>query len=113
MGDLLSGKSIGAKTLDDVFLPHVKRGDCIELSCDVPSFMNVEYPVLSLYSVHSVVKVFLDDDLIYSYGEEAYENGDLLGYGYQFVKLPTDYVGKNINYLRCGDVHNDRLLDVL
>ena len=76
--------------LSELSFPAVKKGTHISYST-VLKGETVDNPMIVLYSVHSVIKVYLDDELIHEYGAE---NWHMLGYGYMNVELPDDYVGK-------------------
>lgn len=51
----------------------------------------VERPLLRIYVIHSLVKLYLDEELIYTHGRT---DGHLLGYGYLLIPLPEDYSGR-------------------
>ena len=77
--------------------PMFDRGDEIFLDYDIPEDVNVDNPELMFYTVHSVVEVFLDGELVYEYGMEGYSQGKLIGYGYNYVELPDDFAGKHLS----------------
>lgn len=81
--------------LSELKFPLTNRGDVIVMTNSLPSeFM--EHPVLRIYNTYSDMKVCLDGEEIYRYGQEDYDAGKVVGYGYHFVDLPADYTGKNI-----------------
>ena len=82
-------------SLSSYGFPVAKRGDWIILSRDLPSDLpdNVS---MSLHSVYSVTRVYIDGECIYEYGLDRYENGEFLGYGTRFISLPSDAAGKEI-----------------
>ena len=78
--------------LSDFTFPTVERGTHISYSTVLKGDA-VDNPMVMLYSVHSVMKVFIDDELIHEYGDTSWH---MLGYGYMNVDLPDDYVGKTL-----------------
>lgn len=82
-------------SLDDFHMPVTNKGDFVELKTILPD--NLEDRVaISTYPVHSVLKVYVDDELIFENGEDRYERGLMIGYGHQFIPLPDDASGKEI-----------------
>jgi diguanylate cyclase (GGDEF)-like protein len=82
--------------LSETLFPMCSRGDVLTLTRVLSSDSNIPNPVLQCYSVHAVVDVYLDGELIYDYGREYYEQGKMLGYGWNYVQLPADYGGKEL-----------------
>ncbi len=72
------------------------RGDVLTMTHQMTEDLYIPNAVLECYSVHSVVDAYVDDVLVYSYGHEMYEKNQLLGYGYNYIKLPDNYVGKQL-----------------
>lgn len=72
-----------------------KKGDMITYFSVLPQ-TDIPNPILVLYTIHEDIEVFLDDVSVYQYGQEQYEAGTLVGYGYHFVNLPNDYAGKEV-----------------
>lgn len=52
--------------------------------------------VMLIYTVHSVVDVYIDDEKVYSHGREDFKIGKMIGYGTDFVSVPDDSAGKSI-----------------
>lgn len=65
----------------------VDKGDVVVLQRYLPTY-DITYPELEIFSVHSVVDVFLDGENIYSYGHDLKDAGKVLGYGYHYIELP-------------------------
>lgn len=78
--------------LSELTFPTVEKGTLITYST-VLKGNTVDNPIIMLYSVHSAIKVYLDDKLIHEYGDTDWH---MLGYGYMNVDLPDDYAGKTI-----------------
>lgn len=70
-------------------------GNYIKMQATMPERV-INNPVLRLYTIHSEVSVELDSEEIYHYGKELNEQDRLLGYGYHYINLPNDYMGKTL-----------------
>ncbi|WP_026507417.1 sensor domain-containing diguanylate cyclase [Butyrivibrio sp. MC2013] len=81
--------------LQSAAIPPADTGDTYILSRILPDkeYINA---ALRIRCVHSAVKVFLDDEEIYSYGVEAYEKGSILPMCNLYVALPEGYEGRLI-----------------
>ncbi len=53
-------------------------------------------PCLSLYSIHALVYVYLDDELIYSFGQYYYGSQNSIPKKIHFITLGKDYAGKTL-----------------
>lgn len=73
---------VGAGT--QIVITNVLPDDIPENSC------------MTLYQVHSVTDVYVDDELIYSNGRDEFKDGKMVGYGNDFVSLPHDVAGKEL-----------------
>ena len=83
-------------TLSEFAFDTRNRGDRVEYWMSLPVGSMIKSPMLELYSVHSVIDVYLDNELIYTYGHEIYESGELIGYGKNYIPMPDDYAGKEL-----------------
>lgn len=83
-------------TLSEFTFDARNRYDRVELWMSLPVGSTIKSPMLDLYSVHSVIDVYLDNELIYTYGHEIYESGELIGYGKNYIPMPDDYAGKEL-----------------
>lgn len=90
------GKEYENVTLSSERLEIFDKGDEILMERMIPEDFSVTNPTLEFYTVHSVIEVYIDDEMIYSYGREFYEQGRLLGYGENFISLPSDFAGKKL-----------------
>ena len=89
------GKTYYCNNLSQQSLPVVKKGDYIQLST-VLSKYPFEQAVLEFVTHCSVVNVYIDDKLIYQYGEEKAANNELVGSGIMYAPLVEDYAGKKL-----------------
>jgi len=71
--------------------PRAKRGDTIRYSTVLKG--HVPMPVLRIYVIHSLVKVYLDEECIFTHGDP---DAHLLGYGYVMIPLPEDCEGHRL-----------------
>lgn len=92
----INGKQYQDVTLSNFTFPVTNKGDVIQLTRVLDRKVRVQNPVLRMYSIHSVVEVYMNNAMIYGYGREDYKEGKLLGYGYQYIPLPQGYQGHEI-----------------
>lgn len=83
-------------TLSEFTFDMCNRGDKVNYYIQLPTGMMIDSPILEFYSIHSVIDVYLDEKLVFTYGHEIYESGQLIGYGKNFIPLPDDYAGKEL-----------------
>lgn len=93
----INGSVYNDVTLSKFTFPLTRKGDVLTLSKTLDEQFSLYDPVIKCELVHCYIKVFLDDDEIYGYGESDYENGRFLGYGTHFIQL-KDYLGKKITF---------------
>ncbi|MCM1538014.1 MAG: GGDEF domain-containing protein [bacterium] len=92
----INGAPCSQTQMDSLVFPLVNRGDEVVLETTLPA-RNIDNPILVFYSVHSTLRVELDGNEIFRYGQERYEAGRLVGYGYQCINLPEGYEGKRLS----------------
>lgn len=85
--------------LHDFIFPSTSKGDVIKMSCSIPGNKTINNPILRLYFIHSVVEVKYNDTIYYEYGKELKKENKLLGYGYHYVHIPTDYQNGKLEVL--------------
>lgn len=81
-------------TLSGFNFDMCNRGDTMTMELKLPDDKIISEALLTFYSVHSVVDMYLDDKLFYTYGHDLYDKNKMLGYGMHYVDLPDDYAGK-------------------
>ncbi|MDE6421413.1 MAG: hypothetical protein K2K87_12955, partial [Lachnospiraceae bacterium] len=79
-----------------IVFPLVNRDDEVVLETILPETI-IDNPILVFYSVHCTIWAGLDGEEIFRYGQERYEEGKLVGYGYQCISLPQDYEGRRLS----------------
>lgn len=92
--------------LSETKFDWLKKGDSLILTTTFPTGNLISNPVMRIWSVHSVIEVYLDDVLVYSYGKEQYEQKRLIGYGAHFIQLPEDYEGMEVKIVYIGGENN-------
>ena len=91
--DSTEGTDFTDISLEDIPFSKAEVKDTICLRTVLPKNTLVQ-PQLSLHVSHCAVDVYLDGQCIYTYGDEIYQKGGLLGCGYFFVPLPENFEGK-------------------
>lgn len=84
----INGKEYDNVTLSKFRFKMCNRGDVLILRHIMPRYDNISLPTLNVYTIHSTLKVYLDDEVIYTYGQRLYDENKLLGYGNHFVSMP-------------------------
>ncbi|MBQ4068644.1 MAG: diguanylate cyclase [Lachnospiraceae bacterium] len=93
--------TINDKVYKNVNLKDFKTGsldvdDTISLSRVLPDEWDFVSPSLYFFIRHSTLDVYIDNELIHSYGEERLKNGKSLGCGIEFINFSNNYKGKTI-----------------
>lgn len=84
----INGKEYDNVTLSKFRFKMCNRGDVLILRHIMSRYDNISLPTLNVYTIHSALKVYLDDEVIYTYGQRLYDENKLLGYGNHFVNMP-------------------------
>lgn len=84
----INGKEYDNVTLSKFRFKMCNRGDVLTLRHIMSRYDNISLPTLNVYTIHSALKVYLDDEVIYTYGQRLYDENKLLGYGNHFVNMP-------------------------
>lgn len=101
---IVNGNLQEESILSEVFFPVTNIGDNVELTTVLPD-NTLKRPVMRLWIYHSIVRVYVDDELIYSYGEQLYKEGKMVGNGMHWIDLPEKCAGKRVKI--CFDVTED------
>ena len=83
-------------SLSDFRFPVVKKGDVITMQRVLPSNWGLVEGAMRFYVRHNAVRMYIDDAVVYEYGQDRLAAGLTLGSGYQFVKFPNEYQGKRL-----------------
>lgn len=82
--------------LTEFQFPAVRTGDRITMQRILPSEWGLVEGVMRFYVRHNAVRMYIDDELIYEYGQDRLAAGQTLGSGYQFIQFPDKYQGKTL-----------------
>ncbi len=93
--------TVNDKVYKDVTLSKFRfdmgnRGDILTFEHVIPRYDTTEDPTINLYSIHAAVKVSVDNEVIYQYGQDRYREKKLLGYGRHFIPLGKNQMGKKM-----------------
>ena len=93
--------TVNDKVYKDVTLSKFRfdmgnRGDILTFEHVIPRYDTTEDPTINLYSIHATVKVSVDNEVIYQYGQDLYRENKLLGYGRHFIPLGKNQMGKKL-----------------
>lgn len=91
----LNGKTYENTELSHFKVPALEKKDVLTLSkkLETTTFNQAQ---IRVYSRYAAVQVWLDEKLLYEAEQDEYRKGSVLGNGYHWVTLPTDYEGKTI-----------------
>lgn len=82
--------------LDDFQFDPVGIGDEVVMQKDLPDDWDIAQGALRLRIRHTAVRMYIDDELVYEYGNDRIEKKKSVGSGYQFVNFPDSYKGKHL-----------------
>ena len=83
------------ESIKDSNVGIANKGDSLVLTRTLPDAVVLQ-PTLHFRSLLSQVEVYLEDELIYSFGDEYVASGQMLPKMENFVPLPENYMGKEI-----------------
>lgn len=92
------GQKFAPKSLKN-FKPvagNVFYGDSLFLDATMPSNL-CGYSALQIRLFVSALEVFLNEEKIYSYGQDLMEKGGVIGSGYHRISLPSGWEGKHLS----------------
>ena len=92
------GQKFAPKSLKN-FKPvagNVFYGDSLFLDATMPSNL-CGYSSLQIRLFVSALEVFLNEEKIYSYGQDLMEKGGIIGSGYHRISLPSGWEGKHLS----------------
>jgi diguanylate cyclase (GGDEF)-like protein len=97
----VNGVSKDTDSLLDANLGVMNNGDIIIIKRTLPEF-KLENPCIMMYTIHSLIDVYLDDELIYSFGHDYYERERTVPKRYNYFALGQDYLGKELRIAISG-----------
>lgn len=84
--------------LTDFSFPVVSTGTTIELENVLPQF-NVPNPVLRIYTLYCTVELYLNDELVYTYGQELLKKSKNVGCGAHVTSLENYKQGDRVKII--------------
>ena len=82
-------------SLKHLTIPEVEWPDKVTMKVILPEAPYVN-AMLRVHTLNCAMCVFLEGDVIYQYGIDRMNANLLLGHGYQFVELPSQYANKEL-----------------
>ena len=73
----------------------VSIGDKVTLDIPMPQ-SDIVGAMVEFKVYHCVIHAYMDDELIYSFGDQYIQNGKMTGSGTHFISLPQNYQGKHL-----------------
>ena len=83
------------ESIDHSNIGITNKGDEIVLSRNLPD-SDLSPAALYFRSILSSIEVYVEDDLVYSFGKEYVDSGLMLPKMENFIPLPNDYQGKKL-----------------
>ena len=74
----------------------INTGDRLLAYIPIPQKIAFDYPALCFNTFSSITKIWFEDRLLYSYGEDLQKEGKMIGTIYDSVILPKEAVGRYV-----------------
>lgn len=81
-------------TLSEFTFPMTQKGDIIVLSRKLNESFSGRNPIIKFNSILVKVDAYLNGHPVYTYGGNEFFHGKLVGFGTQYISLPSSYNGK-------------------
>ena len=88
--------------LTEANLGLINDGDIVSISTTIPDLSHVVAPCLSFKSVLSTVDVYIDGELVYTYGHDTYDKGLMLSKSIHYINLDSTDSGKTVTITFMG-----------
>ena len=88
-------------TLQEAIEGVAGKGEVYELENHLP-YVTVPAAALRIHTTRSCIDVYLEDELIYSFGHDYAERGDSVPNGYHYPILPSGYTGAAFRIVLTG-----------
>lgn len=92
----INEKSYTDVSLDDFHFPPLKKGDEVIMQRTLPDTWNFEEAAFSFHIRHTTLEVYIDDTLVFEYGNDRAANGKTVGSGYKVINFLNEYKGKDL-----------------
>lgn len=97
---IYNGESYNDVNLNNFRLPKTMgKGDKVVLYTSIPKNFKYDTPVIKIPTTSSVLKVSVNGKLVYTYGEDRYEENKLVGSGWHYIPVKKTDAGKNIRII--------------
>lgn len=81
---------------DSNVFPIVNKGDTLTAHIQIPNDIDIKDPALCFHVYNSVLELYYEDELLYSYGEDIASKGREIGDIYVSSLFPTEAYGKSL-----------------
>lgn len=92
----VNDETFSSVKLDEFRYYGLNKGDVLTLTTVLPQQWEYKSPALCVPVMQTVVEVYVDDEMIYKYGNDRYEQNKNVGNGIRFVHLENSYKGKEL-----------------
>ncbi len=93
----VNDETFSSVKLDEFRYYGLNKGDVLTLTTVLPQQWEYKSPALCVPVMQTVVEVYVDDEMIYKYGHDRYEQNKNVGNGIRFVHLENSYKGKELS----------------
>ena len=97
----VNGTLLNSHKPEETKIGVINDGDVVVMSTVLP---DIDYfdPCLSTYTIHAIIEIYIDGELIYEFGREAHEQGQTVPKIHTAVPLKNSYSGKTITISLTG-----------
>ena len=92
--------------------PVMDRGDSAVITFFIPEEYYLEDPAICFRTYNCVLKLYFEGELLYSYGEDLYEQNRHIGSVYSTVAFPEEAFGKEL-VLECYAIENQAMSQIV
>jgi diguanylate cyclase (GGDEF)-like protein len=78
---------------------NLKRGDDITMTLPLPDDGDIPFPVILFRSRYTTLRCYIDDECLYDFGQDLYQNQKFIGKMYHFITLPLNYQGREFKMI--------------
>ena len=95
----INGKEYQDVALKEFSFDTLTKGDTLEMKTTLPKDWKYEDAVMCFHTRQATVELFVDNELIYEYGNERRDAGKTVGSGLLFISMFEEYKGKDIKII--------------
>ena len=82
--------------LEDFIFDSVNRNDIVIMETRIPDDFEYRDGVICIQNAHTTLAMYVDDELVYEYGQDRYKDGKATGSGELYIDFYEEYKGKNL-----------------